>query len=134
MDSMVVLHAIIHFPGGWDMINAALVEALKSTGPPQYDWPDGQLLDASEIEWYNDPDDDQPIQPTSSVQEGHVQVYCIWRLLIIYSFLLSGQHSHPVHATTGTQLAEAIATEKLDKSHSIISSMPHLTSQTQDFC
>jgi hypothetical protein len=32
--------------------------------------PDGQLLDATEIEWYNDPDDAQPIQPASFVQEG----------------------------------------------------------------
>jgi hypothetical protein len=24
---------------------------------------DGQLLDASKIIWYNDPDDDRPIQP-----------------------------------------------------------------------
>jgi hypothetical protein len=32
--------------------------------------PDGRLLDATEIEWYNDPDDAQPIQPTSCMQEG----------------------------------------------------------------
>jgi hypothetical protein len=30
--------------------------------------PDGQLLDATEIEWFNDPDDARPIQPTSSMQ------------------------------------------------------------------
>ena len=30
--------------------------------------PDGRLLDATEIEWYNDPDDTQPIQPTSCMQ------------------------------------------------------------------
>lgn len=30
--------------------------------------PDGQLLDATEIKWYNDPDDAQPIQPISSMQ------------------------------------------------------------------
>ena len=29
----------------------------------------GQLLDASKITWYNDPDDPQPIQPTPRVQE-----------------------------------------------------------------
>jgi len=37
--------------------------------------PDGQLLDASKIAWYNDPDDPHPIQsvPTSSkLQEGKV--------------------------------------------------------------
>ena len=32
--------------------------------------PDGQLLDASKITWYNDPDDPHPIQSTSKVQEG----------------------------------------------------------------
>jgi len=32
--------------------------------------PDGQLLDASSITWYNDPDDPHPIQPTITVQEG----------------------------------------------------------------
>ena len=32
--------------------------------------PDGQLLDASKIQWYNDPDDAQPIQPTSNIQTG----------------------------------------------------------------
>jgi hypothetical protein len=33
--------------------------------------PDGQLLDATEIEWYNDPNDAQPIQaiqPASCMQ------------------------------------------------------------------
>jgi hypothetical protein len=30
--------------------------------------PDGQLLDASKIEWFNDPDDTHPIQPTSDVR------------------------------------------------------------------
>jgi hypothetical protein len=30
--------------------------------------PDGQLLDATEIEWFNDLDDARPIQPTSSMQ------------------------------------------------------------------
>lgn len=37
--------------------------------------PDGQLLDASKIEWYNDPDDAQPIQHTSCMQEGAVYTY-----------------------------------------------------------
>ena len=32
--------------------------------------PDSQLLDASKIQWYNDPDDAQPIQPTSNMQTG----------------------------------------------------------------
>jgi hypothetical protein len=30
--------------------------------------PDGRLRDASEIDWYNDPDDNDPIQPTSVKQ------------------------------------------------------------------
>ena len=30
--------------------------------------PDGQLLDISKIEWHHDPDDAQPIQPSSSMQ------------------------------------------------------------------
>jgi hypothetical protein len=30
--------------------------------------PDGRLLDASEIKWYNDPDDTNPIQPQASEQ------------------------------------------------------------------
>jgi hypothetical protein len=32
--------------------------------------PDGQLLDMSKIQWYNDLDDAQPIQPTSNMQTG----------------------------------------------------------------
>ncbi|KAI0280551.1 hypothetical protein BC826DRAFT_975242 [Russula brevipes] len=31
---------------------------------------DGQLLDATEIEWYHDPDDARPIPPSSHLQEG----------------------------------------------------------------
>jgi len=30
--------------------------------------PDGQLCDTTEIEWYNNPDDAQPIQPASCMQ------------------------------------------------------------------
>ncbi|KAI0277781.1 hypothetical protein BC826DRAFT_1113732 [Russula brevipes] len=55
---------------------------------------DGHLLDASEIEWYHDPDDAQPI-PSSS----HLQ----------------GQRSRPVRATTGGRMAAALAAEKLDE-------------------
>ena len=29
---------------------------------------DGQLLNATEIKWYNNPDNAQPIEPTSSMQ------------------------------------------------------------------
>lgn len=47
--------------------------------------PDGQLLDASEITWFNDPDDAQPIQPTPptaptpSVQEGMTSLILVSR-------------------------------------------------------
>ena len=34
--------------------------------------PHSQLLDTSRIEWYNDPDDAHPIQPTSDMQYGIV--------------------------------------------------------------
>jgi len=34
--------------------------------------PDGQLLNASKIKWYNDPDDVHPIQPTSKTQHSIV--------------------------------------------------------------
>jgi hypothetical protein len=77
--------------------------------------PDGQLLDASKIVWYNDPDDPQPIQSTSRVQEG--DVFCFitfWRQLIFLSGQV-GQHSRPIRATADTRLAEDIAAEKLDK-------------------
>jgi hypothetical protein len=74
--------------------------------------PDGQLLDASEIEWFNDPDDAQPIQPISCMQGAaflHITLgttkYSVW----------SGQRSRPVRATAGTRLAAAIAAEKLDE-------------------
>jgi hypothetical protein len=80
--------------------------------------PDGQLLDASKITWYNDPDDSHPIQPTSRpsmVQEG----MCLtpipyWRPLIFLSGQV-GERSCPTRATAGTRLAEAIAAEKLDE-------------------
>ncbi|KAF8495508.1 hypothetical protein F5888DRAFT_1615702 [Russula emetica] len=57
--------------------------------------PDGQLLDASKITWYNDPNDPHPIQSTSKVQVG--------------------QCSRPIRATAGARLAEAIAAEKLNE-------------------
>jgi hypothetical protein len=34
--------------------------------------PDGQLLDASKLMWYNDADDAHPIQPTSKMTYGIV--------------------------------------------------------------
>ena len=33
--------------------------------------PDGQLLDASKIIWFNDADDSQPIQPSSHMHQGN---------------------------------------------------------------
>src|SRR5712672_2663174 len=36
--------------------------------------PDGQLLDALKITWYNNPDDPHPIQLASGVQEGNVLI------------------------------------------------------------
>lgn len=63
---------------------------------------DGQLLDASKIIWYNDPDDDHPIQPA---QHGH-----------------STRSSARV--TTGSaRLAAAIAAEKLDEFGNLL--QPH---------
>ena len=76
--------------------------------------PDGQLLDASKIVWFNDPDDPHPIRPTSMEWEGMIltSITFWWQL----TFLLGqGQHLHPIHATTGTQYAEAITAEKVDE-------------------
>ncbi|KAF8472376.1 hypothetical protein DFH94DRAFT_696155 [Russula ochroleuca] len=63
--------------------------------------PDGQLLDASKIAWFNDPDDPKPIQP------------CTTAMLSTSS--VQGQCSHPVHITAGSRLADALAAEKLDE-------------------
>ena len=80
--------------------------------------PDRQLLDTSKIAWYNDPDDSLPIQPTTSTsgeQEGEVfKLVPILQRLIYFSGQL-GQRSRPTCTTAGTQLADAIATEKLDE-------------------
>jgi hypothetical protein len=79
---------------------------------------DGQLLDASKIAWYNDPDDSHPIQPmftSSRVQEGEVLNFITILRRLIYSSGQVGQRSRPIRATAGAQLAEAIAAEKLDE-------------------
>jgi hypothetical protein len=79
---------------------------------------DGQLLDASKIAWYNDPDDPHPIQPTSTssrVQEGEVLNFITILRRLIYSSGQVGQRSRPIRATVGARLAEAIATEKLNE-------------------
>jgi hypothetical protein len=36
--------------------------------------PNGQLLDTSKIVWYNNPDDDHPIQPTSNMHYSIVSI------------------------------------------------------------
>ena len=80
--------------------------------------PDGQLLDASKIAWYNDPDDSRLIQPTTSTsgeQEGKVfKLVPILQRLIYFSGQLC-QRFHPTRTTAGTRLADAIAAEKLDE-------------------
>jgi hypothetical protein len=80
--------------------------------------PDGQLLDASRITWYNDPDDPNPIQSTSTssrVQEGKVLNFVTFSRRPIFLSGQVGQRSRPIRSTAGTRLAEAIAAEKLDE-------------------
>ena len=80
--------------------------------------PDGQLLDASKIAWYNDPDDPHPIQPisiTSEVQEGEALNFITISQRLIFLSGGHGQRSCPIRASAGTRLAEVIAAEKLDK-------------------
>jgi hypothetical protein len=80
--------------------------------------PDGNLLDASEIPWYNDPDDPHPIPPLSTVestvQEGNVVKFIKFNDYSLLLFL-SEQRSRPIRASAGSRLAEAIAAEKLDE-------------------
>jgi hypothetical protein len=81
--------------------------------------PDGKLLDASEIPWYNDPDDPHPTIPPpstveSAVQEGNVVNFIKFNDYSLLVFL-SEQRSRPIRASAGTRLAEAIAAEKLDE-------------------
>ena len=75
--------------------------------------PDGKLLDVSQIEWFHDPDDPQPMRPIA-IPQGVVFIYLFWSWL---SRLLLGQHTCPVRIrnTNGARMAEAIATEKLDE-------------------
>jgi hypothetical protein len=49
--------------------------------------PDGQLLDASKIAWFNDPDDPKPIQPctTAMLSTSSVQGAVITFLLCLSS-------------------------------------------------
>jgi len=77
--------------------------------------PNGQLLNASNIKWYNNPDDTQPIQVHSTMQEGIVSnlLYLVITDKESISFLC--QCPCPAWATTSTQLAAAIAAEKLNE-------------------
>jgi hypothetical protein len=86
--------------------------------------PNGQLLDASKIVWYNDPDDDRPIQPTSDTHRG----------IAFNSFVTSERficHHHTGHCTrssvrvtTGSaRLAAAIDAEKHDEFGNLL--QPH---------
>ena len=80
--------------------------------------PDRQLLDASKIAWYNDPNDPHPIQPisiTSEVQEGEALNFITISQWLIFLSGGHGQCSCPIHASSGTWLAEVIATEKLNE-------------------
>ena len=46
--------------------------------------PDGRLLDASKIIWFNDPDDSHPIQPVPSVHGGDLfNFISVWQRLIV---------------------------------------------------
>ncbi|KAH9009949.1 hypothetical protein EDB85DRAFT_2298327 [Lactarius pseudohatsudake] len=69
--------------------------------------PDGQLLDASKMEWHHDPDDARPIEPTPSAAKSAAASSAA---------SAPGDKRRPVRTTTGsTRLAEAIAAEKLDE-------------------
>lgn len=83
-----------------DLVEHHIMTQAESADQPARG-PDGQLLDASKITWYNDPDDAHPIQSTSRVQKV-------------------GQRSRPIRAAAGIQLAEAIAAEKLQLAHDIL--------------
>ncbi|KIJ91873.1 hypothetical protein K443DRAFT_57786, partial [Laccaria amethystina LaAM-08-1] len=54
--------------------------------------PNGKLLDASQIQWFNDPDDIHPIPVSNSAPSKE-------------------SHQQPVHARDGTRLAAAITSE-----------------------
>jgi hypothetical protein len=80
--------------------------------------PDRQLLNASRIIWYNDPDDPNPIPSTSTlsrVQEGKVLNFVTFSQRPIFLSGQVGQRSCPIRSTVGTRLGEAIAAEKLDE-------------------
>jgi len=79
---------------------------------------DGQLLNASELSWYNDPDDPNPIQPksiSSRVEEGEGDNLSLFSRRLIFLPAQVGQRSRPIRTSAGTRLAEAIAAEKLDE-------------------
>ena len=82
--------------------------------------PDGQLLDASKIEWYHDPDDAHPIQSIGKAHDdqGSIALVIYIEIMLAKSGTLasvSGRRFRPVRLNTGAQLKEAIAEEKLDE-------------------
>jgi len=50
--------------------------------------PNGQLLDASKIVWYNDPDDDHPIQPISDMHHS-----IAFNLFVTYERFICQHHT-----------------------------------------
>lgn len=79
--------------------------------------PDGQLLDASKIIWFNDADDSLAIRPGSRMQQGSSSFKHNLSAAAVpkYPLIFPGQRSRPVRATAGARLAAAIAGEKLDE-------------------
>ena len=75
--------------------------------------PDGQLLDASKIVWYNDPDDNHPIQPG---QHGHgiISNSFVLSQIFIYHTGHCGTRSSARVTTGSARLAAAIAEENTD--------------------
>jgi hypothetical protein len=86
--------------------------------------PDGQLLDASKIVWFNDPDDDHPIQPTSDTHRGTVTNLLVTSERFICHHLAGHCTRSSARATTGSaRLAAAIDAEKHDEFGNLL--QPH---------
>ena len=67
--------------------------------------PDGQLLDASRITWYNDPDDPHPIQSVSGPsgeQEGNVLMACLHWQIHSCQVKSVNAHANPYHCWYST--------------------------------
>src|ERR1700678_4566749 len=72
--------------------------------------PDGELLDVSKIEWFNDPDDTHPIQPTSDVRHGIVFLSVLIHRSLLTDYFLARSSGR---TATGARLAAAMAAENL---------------------